>query len=389
MLSHLLVLAAVHSPAHAQEETPSETTEAVAQEGPPPEGKGKRGRGGRDKRGGRPKDAADEIVRPTALVQIWGTAYDQDQDEQADATGYGDPESDPGVSVKRARLGLEGKKDHFLYDVSVGVSAPYDAFDDEDGDIQLEYARVGYRRDGFGFSMGRQRAPFSRDQMMGSGELTFTERGLGAEHISPQRGMGALIDADMKGAKLSLGAYNAGGDIFGDEASGKTLVGRLEYERGGDSYKTWSRNKDLVYGIGGGGFMTDGIATKTTGAGGDILLRWNGVSLLFDAAWSKLAPTDTPAVSPEVWSETTRLGLTGELSYAMGPFQPAVRYTSFDDSSLGAYSQLLGGVTWHGGYGGEEGDKQDHVRLGVGFVHRWEPTERANDTARVWAQFRL
>ena len=37
-----------------------------------------------------------KAVQPVALLQLWGTAYDQDVDVQADATGYATPRTTPG-----------------------------------------------------------------------------------------------------------------------------------------------------------------------------------------------------------------------------------------------------------------------------------------------------
>lgn len=406
MLLLAVVLPTLSTPALASEETAEESAPAVAQA----EGNTARRRARKGRRGGKggqagadasapppaPKEGrpgtgpgGDELARPYAMVQIWGTAYDQDEDVQADATGYGDPEQDAGFSFKRARLGLVGDHEGLQYEVIFGVSAPYDAFDTEDGDIQLVDANLGWSKKGIGFEVGRAKVPFSRDQMMSSAELTFTERGFGAEHVAPDRALGANLFAGYKGAKVTLGVFNAGGDLFGDDTPGKTLVGRLEYQRGGDSYRTFTRSKDLAYGLGVGGFTTDAPGLKTLAGGGDILVRWQGAALLFDAAFATVSPDTGDEVPPGVYEETARLALTGELSYAIADFQPAVRYTSFSDDVLGDWSQVLAGVTWHGMYAGDGERARDRLRVGAGYVHRIEPTPRDNDTVRLWAQFRL
>ena len=65
--------------------------------------------------------------QPYALLQLWVTAYDMDQDPQADPASYGDPEDDIGVKVRRARLGFEGSADRLRYGLVFGTSSPYDA----------------------------------------------------------------------------------------------------------------------------------------------------------------------------------------------------------------------------------------------------------------------
>jgi hypothetical protein len=325
-------------------------------------------------------------IQPVALLQLWGTAYDMDADPQADATSYGDPEDDAGVAVKRARLGVEGREQGFTYELVFGLSKPYDAFDEEDGSIEVVDATVGYRKAGFGVEGGRAKLPFSRDQMMASSELTFTERGLGAEHVAPDRALGLAGFASKFGGKLTLGVFNSGGNLFGDDNLGKTLVGRLEYEKG-DSYVTFrKKSRDVVVGVGAGGFLTDDVATKTSTLGGDFLVRVVGLSLLGDVAYEIIEPTATTVDEPGVWEKTTRMAVTSQLSYGLGDFEPAVRYTLLQDSASGTWSQLMGGLVWHGLY-----DKAsiDRVRVGAGYVHRFEENERANDTVRLWGQFRL
>ena len=60
--------------------------------------------------------------QPTALLQVWATAFDMDEDPQADPAGYGDPEDDIGFKVQRARLGFEGENDRLRYGVVVGTA---------------------------------------------------------------------------------------------------------------------------------------------------------------------------------------------------------------------------------------------------------------------------
>lgn len=327
-----------------------------------------------------------DYVEPVALLQVWGTAMDQDTDAQADATGYGDPEDDPGIKLKRLRLGIKGHAKGLRWRFALGTEAPYDGLETPDENVGVEDALVGYEPiDGIGVEVGKGKVPFSRDQLMGAGDLTFTERGIAGEHIAPERSLGASLYASRWGGKLQVGVYNSGGTLFGDDNPGKTFAGRLEYTLGkADPYKFYggAEKKEFALGVGGSGFLTSDVSTDSNGVGADLMVRVFGVSLMVDAAMSTLTPTNTTVASPEVQGDTDRQGITAQISYALGPIEPAVRYTAFKDSGLGDYSQFLGGLAVH--------FIEDRVRVGAAYVVRMEgqsPVE--NDTVRLWAQFKL
>lgn len=329
--------------------------------------------------------AAGICVAPVAMVQLWGTVWDQDQNEQADATGWGDPEDDPGVKLKRLELGfegggLEGKID---YEIVFGVTAPYDGFAAEETEAGVKYANIGYHpTDWFDLSAGRMKVPFSREALMSSRNLTFTERGFTAEHIAAPTSLGASFAVHKWGLKLTAGAYNSGGNLFGDDGMGKNFGGRLEYKLGkGGVYDTWAPDADFALGVGASGFYDMGLAATTTGVGGDLLVKVAHVSLLADAGMSTIGPGDTTVVNPEVLAETQRMALTGQLSYSIWKLEPAIRYTAMTDSTVGDYAQLQGGLVLHAW--------KDRARIGGAYVHRFEgegATEVANDTVRLWAQ---
>jgi hypothetical protein len=348
---------------------------------------GRRGQGGGQ--GGAPGGPPGvwAHIRPVALLQVWGTAYDMDVDPVADSTGYGDAEDDIGFKLKRVRLGLEGVEKGLDWAVVLGVTSPYDGFDEEDGSIEIVDAHLGYRWKGIGFSVGQGELPFSRDLLISSGEQTFTERGLLAEHIAPARDLGAVLFAERWGVKLQAGVYNSGGTLFGgDDNNGKTFIGRLEYAHGDASvYETWGGSKKLAFGVGAGGFMTDDVATTTRAFGADAILRVSGLTMLVDAAIADVSPSHSDLDVPGVWDQTTRHGLTGQIGYGIGAFEPAVKVSLYDDSAVGHYATGLAGVVWHGMV---DEKSRDRVRIGVGYELRLEDDPIANDTVRLWAQLR-
>ncbi|MDP2315345.1 MAG: porin [Pseudomonadota bacterium] len=361
-------------------------------QGAPPEGEGRGEHGprGDGPRGDGPRgDGPHGLwshIRPVGLAQIWGTAWDMDENAVADATGYGDPEDDVGFKIKRFRLGLAGEEKGLDWAFVLGLTAPYDGFDDEDGAIEIVKASVGYEWKGLGVQVGQDEVPFSRDRMIASAEQTFTERGMVAEHIAPDRSLGATVWARRWGAKVTLGVYNSGGGLFGDDNLGKTVLGRLEYTYGdADVYETWGGSRKLAFGIGAGGYLTDDVATATKALGADAIVRVAGLTLLVDGALSDVSPTNTTLDVPGVWSQTTRRGVTGQIGYGIGAFEPAVKVSLYDDSSVGSYTNLLAGVVWHTAL---DDRGRDRVRIGAGYALRLEDDPIANDTVRLWAQVR-
>lgn len=335
------------------------------------------------------------VLDPVALLQLWGTAYDMDTDPQADATGYGDPEDDPGLKVKRARLGVRAEWGDLKLALVGGAAAKYDGFSEDERDFSLYAASIGWDRSygsvKVGVEAGVQDLPFSVDAQMGSGELTFQERGMAAEHIGEERGTGLVgaLGASSGVVTGRVGVFNSGEGAFGDDNAGKTFVGRVDAHLGGrDTTVLWdpAGERDGVgVGFGAAGMYTMDIATSTLGADADVVLRAGPVSVLAEGSWAQLTPTATDVASPEVTDPTTLLGATGEVNVAVGRFQPAARVSYFSDSALGSWTQVLGGVAVHVGAAG----KPDVVRVGAGYVLRLESDPVSNDTVRLWVQARL
>lgn len=325
-------------------------------------------------------------VDPLALLQLWGTAYDMDENVQADSTGYGDPEDDPGLKVKRARLGLRAHAGEFTARLMGGASASYDAWDEDHGDFALYEASVQWERKWFEVEAGLQGMPFSRDNLMPAGELTFEERGIAAEHVSEDRGMGLVARAHGAGVTGQIGVFNSGYTPFGDDNVGKALVARAEYQLGDrDTYALWGGKEGFGLGVGASGMYEMDVSTNTVAAELDAVVRAGPVSALAEGSYASVSPTATDVSAPGVWDPTTRLGVTAEVNVGIGRFQPAARVSWFSDSALGSWTQVLGGVVAHVGPKGN----QDLVRVGAGYVLRLESDPVPNDTVRLWGQFWL
>ncbi|MBX2796896.1 MAG: OprO/OprP family phosphate-selective porin [Myxococcales bacterium] len=338
-----------------------------------------------------------QIPRPTpsVLVQSWVTVFDQDEDPTADPATWGDPEDDPGLKLRRARLGLSGRNQHLSYAVVLGQTAGYDALNPPSTDIGLVDAFVGARLiEGLWVSAGLQKLPVSREQLMSSADLVLAERAVGTSAFLPDAGRdagitldGTLGNDDVRG-RLRLGIYNGNGSELGDIDAGKLIAARLEGSLGEDAtYTTWGTVDRFTLGLAVDGWLDQDRATTTAAVGGDAILRVAGLAVLGEVRLARITPTNTDVDVPGVLAETPRFGAMAQAGYTFGRFEPAVRFSVFDDHTgiddNGDVAEGALGMTWHSG--------EDHIRVGAGYVLRLETQGRsiANDTARLWLQLRI
>ncbi len=333
-----------------------------------------------------------EGLEPYLRAQVWSTVYDQDEDTQADPAGYGDPEDDMGFKLRRLRFGFRGDYDDFLFEATLGMSAPYDGVVVPDGDLGIVDVWGGWRpADPVTLTAGVQRVPFTRDNMMSTGRMTFQEAAVGTFHIAPGRDVGALVDYKNSGLRVQAGAFNGNGDLLGDDDPGLMYAARAEYMMGGEHvekavYRTYGEVSDFTLGVGGAAYYDTSLATTTLAYGGDLLIRVSGLAVLVEGSMANLSPTDSTVDAPGVLSDTSRLGLMAQVGYSVGIWEPAVRYERFDDdmdtTDYGDVQIATVGFTAH--------LADDHIQAGGGYVLRLEDPSLAisNDTARLWFQFR-
>lgn len=334
--------------------------------------------------------------KPVALLQVWGTAFDQDMDPTADPISYGDPEDDPGFKIRRARIGFEGEGEAIRYAMVVGVGANYDQLDGAESDgLHFVDASMGFRLvKGLWADIGQQKVPVSRDNLMSSGNLVLMERSVGTEWLVPDREAGVVLDGrfgkDDEGnrARIRVGAFNGNSDIFRDDNAGKLITARLEGATGkGKVYDTYGKVKGFTLGAAGDFWMNPSLSTRSMGYGGDLILRVDGLALLVEGHLVSIEPANTDIIDPGVFDETSRSGGFAQVGYSVKGFEPAVRVGIFDDDAElennGDVGEVMGGLTYH--------MKGDSLRFGGGYVHRMERqgTPLDNDAARLWAQLRL
>ncbi|MEQ1500642.1 MAG: hypothetical protein ABMB14_00360 [Myxococcota bacterium] len=354
------------------------------------------------------EERADGVTHLWGQVQVWTTVFDQDVDPQADPATYGDPEADPGFSLRRARIGVDGYvpmgalggASQVDYALALGVSAPYDVLSEPTPDVELVDAFGRWALPtGVGVTsaaLGLQRVPFSRESMMSSANLVFEEVSVGTYWLTPSREVGATVsqsvllgDGELAPQLLArIGGFNGSEDLFGDTGPGLLGTGRLEFSLG-DTYRTWSPSKDPAIGIGAAALRDTQPSTRTTSIEADLLARISLVTLSGEVVTSRIRPTNTDVTDPSVVDNTGRLGWHAQLSVWLpidgdDGIELAGRFATYDDAvkrdTNGDVAILHAGATWR--------NLLPKVDLGAGFVHRIEPDDAPNDTIRLWTQIR-
>ncbi len=346
------------------------------------------------------KDGFVPKPKATGLVQAWMTVYDQDEDVTADPATYGDPEDDTGLKLRRARVGFEGANDELRYGVVVGMGSPYDnassgAFVGQNGELGLVDAAMGMKIiDGLWVDAGLQKLPISREQLVSSTAIALGERSVGTSAMIPQGGRDAGVTLDYKAGsedargRVRAGVYNGNGSELGDMDAGKLIAARAEGAIGpGAAYKTHGTVDSLTLSLAGDFWMNNERATSSMGYGGDAMVRIAGLAVTGEYRMATITPTNTDVDVPGVLADTPRVGWMGQIGYTIGEFEPAVRWSSFDDHTglddNGDVSEGAFGLNWADDRGG--------VRAGAHYILRLEDHGRAitNDTARLWVELRI
>ena len=339
----------------------------------------------------------------SALVQTWMTLMDQDESDIADPGGYGDPEDDSGLKLRRVRLGLEGKDDTVKYGVRVGMASAYDVVEEaqgHDAGLGLVDTYVGYAPvKGLWIVGGLQKVPVSREALMSSGNLTFTDRSVSTHWLTPGHDLGLVVDGRWTFLRGRVGVFNGSGDLSGDDNNGKLFVGRLEGKMGdGAVYRTSGTVDGFTLAVGVDGWTNKETSISTNGYGADVIVRVEGLTVLAEARQVSSEPDGSPQffghlanddllTVPGVFAETTRQGVMTQVGYTIGAFEPAIRYSILDDDmdveDVGDVAEGMAGVTWHSDDG--------RVRAGTGYAYRMERGGQpvANDTVRAWMQLKL
>ena len=347
-------------------------------------------------------DEADG-VRVSTQVQVWGVLFDQDADRQADGAGYGDPEHDPGLLLQRAFVGLEGRRGPVDFEFEIGTGAPYDAIvPNPSRSIQPLDAYVGYTAKlsagELRLSAGNQRAAFSRETLTSSAELPFEERSVNVQWLAPARDMGLFADLALNsGLRARLSVQNGRGalpgnptsGLFGDDNTGKMLVGRIEYAKG-ETYRPVADGD--AFGIAAAGFWDEGLSARTGTLGFDAFARFGRLSATVEGEYARVSPVNVDVAPPDLLAPTTRWGAMGQIAYLIpadqGGWLVAGRFAWFDDDMSTTENN---GDVGNAQLGLTRKDLAPGLDVGGAFVHRLEGGGAGvpNDTLRMWVQYRI
>ena len=326
-------------------------------------------------------------------MQIWVTAWDMDEDPEADPATYGDPEDDVGFKLRRVRIGLVGRRSIVDYVVTIGTETEYDALTPPTDSIGVEDAVVAVHPfDGAAATLGLQKVPVGREELFSSRGLVLSERAVLSAWLVPGHDVGLSGDWTKGLARFRAGVFNGNGSILGDDNLGMLFAGRVELAQGGatkwkDVYETWGKVKETTVGVAIDAYDNMDVATDELGGGIDAMFRTGAVAVMLEGRGERIEPADTSVDVPEVPSKTTRVGALALVAATFGPWEPAIRASLFDDSTElrdnGDTAEVTGGVTLHSRF--------DNLRVGACYVARLElaGTPLANDTARLWLQLAL
>ncbi len=339
-----------------------------------------------------PPPAAPELIQhlaehstPYGLVQVWGIAWDQDQTPQADSAGYGDPEDDIGFKIRRARIGLDGDWGEISYRVGMGYGSGFDGIDTRSG-IEIIDASIGYSlHPNLDARAGLMKVPFGRDNAVSSSQLALGERSVIANHITPDRDVGLVMDGDAMGLRVQAGLFNGNASLAGDENPGVLAVTRISYDRGpANTYQTFGTVDELSFSVGGNVAYNWDTATQELIFGVDLGLRVSGLAVLLDVQAARIAPSNTTIDQPDVLRPTLRDGCVLHVSYTLKDmWEPAIRLEWFDDDTEtdgGEIAMASVGFTAH--------LAEDRLQAGAALVHRQEYKDPAvpNSTLRGFVQ---
>ncbi|MEE2829555.1 MAG: porin [Myxococcota bacterium] len=341
---------------------------------------------------------------PVARVQARVTLFDQDDPERNDPIVYGDPGLREGVSLRRARFGIEARwREMLSFRVVAGWDNRYDYTEAFSHNIRLTEAQFRLSPfDALGVTVGLTRVPFGRQATASSAHLALVERSLVSEHLSPDREVGVFLSGSFgaqenpvvsdNAFRWAFGISNGGGDWTGDADPSPRLAGRVSLDLGAAWDQAESGYELTGFGLSIGGSLAHnwGLEADSLSAGADLGIRFWRIGLQGEFMVSHAEPTfDTEGI-PEQLAERTSMGGYGQLVFVIlpGTLEVAARVGVYDDntglSDAGDRLDAGGGVNLYLFDG--------RLKTQLNFIHREELNEAhqtANDSLILQVQARL
>ncbi len=268
--------------------------------------------------------------------------------------------------------------------MGVGYSSGFDGIDTRSG-IEIVNASVDYQlHRHLAARAGVMKVPFGRDNAFSSSDLALGERAMIANHVTPDRDVGLVLDGGHMGLRLQAGVFNGNASLAGDENPGVLASTRVSFDRGpGDMMSTFGTVEALSFSVGGNVAYNWDTATTDLMYGVDFGLRVGALAVMLDIQAGHRSPANTTVDQPDVLRTTIRDGAVLHLSYTLKDmWEPALRVEWYDNDTETAGDEqalITAGFAAH--------LAEDKLQAGLALVHRHE-TDLAipNDTLRGFVQ---
>ena len=261
----------------------------------------------------------------------------------------GDPASDEGLLIRRARLGVKGKLPwHLRYNFMIEAFGDLQRGSEGEGiagqsigaqllDLSIEWARWKE----FQIGVGADKVPGPRGRMVTSRGLQLIERPFSVEELAVDRRAGAWVSGDLEYFNYLVGVYNGDDGLsFGNEGGGYLVGARLELTplgRMGCSFSDYThpygkRYKKARFGAGVSFQYQHGPTMDRMNVSGDVGFKWRGLSVAGEAIYVREEPVEKPTVPSALPEVTESLGVFGQVGYFVIParLELAARFEYMD-----------------------------------------------------------
>lgn len=240
---------------------------------------------------------------------------------QLDFHGYSEGNHPPNTFlIRRARLGLEGRVARYFEYRIEGDFADTSSTLLRDGYLHI------HRKEGFQFTFGQFREPFSQEEIRQDANQDFLERSL-VNNLAPSRQPGLMISGVLrKGVfEYQLGAFNGKGLLALNNSGTPDIAGRVRFA-------PWKNTES---------FWLKGVAFGGAAAFGH---NKNGLSVRGLTESRSISFFVPETVNGPLWRAN------GELTWLLGPAAVRVEYdqTNQERRGLGPQGTTLPGVVAKG-----------------------------------------
>lgn len=298
----------------------------------------------------------------------------------------GDPATDEGVLIRRARVGVAGTLPwNFEYLLvieafgdlqrgSSGMGLAGQSIGAQLLDASITWAKYGFLK----VSVGADKAPGAKGRMVSSTNLQLIERPFGVELLAIDRRAGAWLKGDFKYFNYHVGVFNGDeGVSFGNEGGGYLVAGRVETTPLGpmgigrsDGLSRGSSYFNKIRVSAGVSFQYQhGPSTDQMFISADLGFKWHGLSVAAEVFYLRGQPLEDPTRSPLLPELNESLGAYAQAGYFIlpGKLEVAARFeyldANFKIDDVRDIWAITGGVNYYW---------TRHIRSQLAYTHKEE-----------------